>query len=259
METGPKGIEDQNTLSPLETFLARKNLNWGELSSEMIATAIEADEITSEEGLDIYKEYTAKIEQESTTDHLTGLLNRRGYERRLNSTFENLNFPANKREVAPVAVLLLRIDLNDLRGINKFGHAAGDAALAALAEAIKINTRDNDIAARVGGDEFGVAIVLESTDLEADFTGTIGGIAQRFQENLEQNITPIRITIKGQEILIKVSSTVGYAIADKKTPVSWRKLDEAADLAATQRKEELKQSRKVETSILRQSSGQVGR
>lgn len=240
METGPKGIEDQNTLSPLQAFLARKNLSQTELSSEMIATAIEAGEITSGEGLDVYNEYAAKLEQESMTDHLTGLLNRRGYERRLNKAFENLYFPANKREVAPVAVLLLRIDLNDLRGINKFGHAAGDAALTALAEAIKINARDNDIAARVGGDEFGVVIVLESADLEADFMGTIGGIAQRFQENLEQNITPIRFTVKGQEILIKVSSTVGYATTDKKTPASWQELDEAADQAATQRKEELK-------------------
>ncbi len=244
METGPKGIEDQSTLSPLQAFLSRQNLSTTEPISEKIALAIDSGEITAEEGIDIYKEYTAQIEGESTTDHLTELLNRRGYEKRLNAAFESLYSRENNRALAPVAILLLRIDLDDLHQINQFGHSTGDAALKNLAETIKVNVRDNDIAARVGGDEFGMAIILESNELDADFTSTIEAIAQRFQKNLGQNIPPVQITKDGQEISVKVSATVGYAVADKKTPVSWQELDKAADQAATQAKEELKQTRR---------------
>lgn len=242
METIPPGIENQSTLNPLEEFEARPDFDTTKPISEQIDRAVEDGTITVEEALKIYKEYTLQLEGESTTDHMTKLLNRRGYEKRLAAAFESLYSRENNRADAPVAILLLRIDLDDLNRINQFGHSFGDAALMNLAEAIKVNVRANDIAARIGGDEFAVAIVLESNRLEADFTSTAAAIAQRFQENLGQNIPPVKTTKNGQEIPVKVSATVGYAMAAKKTPVSWQELDEAADQAATQRKEELKET-----------------
>jgi diguanylate cyclase (GGDEF)-like protein len=244
METAPQGIEKQESLSPLQQFLTQRNLDSSAPISADIAQAIESGEITTEDGLAIYKEYSAQLEQESTTDHLTGLLNRRGYEKRMTTAFESLNAPENNRSVATAAVLVLRIDVNGLHEINKYGHDAGDAAIARAAETIQINTRaDVDIVARVGGDEFAVAIVLQDTDLEADRAEVIQTIISRFTENLGQSIAPIMAEKDGQEISVPVSTTVGYYVAEKGKPINWQEADQAADADATQKKSELNQGR----------------
>ncbi|XBX03414.1 GGDEF domain-containing protein [Enterocloster clostridioformis] len=51
--------------------------------------------------------------------------------------------------------LFLMLDLNDIKSINDtMGHAAGDAILTELGRVLKGNCRENDIVARIGGDEF---------------------------------------------------------------------------------------------------------
>ena len=55
---------------------------------------------------------------------------------------------------------VLYFDLNGLKGINdRWGHAAGDAALAHVADVLLRNTRGSDVVGRLGGDEFGVILV----------------------------------------------------------------------------------------------------
>jgi diguanylate cyclase (GGDEF)-like protein len=62
-------------------------------------------------------------------------------------------------------VALLMVDVDHLREINtRHGHLAGDRALRSVAEALKRGTRDYDVAARFGGDEF--CVLLPETDLE---------------------------------------------------------------------------------------------
>jgi diguanylate cyclase (GGDEF)-like protein len=56
-------------------------------------------------------------------------------------------------------------DLDGLRDINdRFGHAAGDAALQAVAERLAANVRESDVIGRMGGDEF--AVILAQADQE---------------------------------------------------------------------------------------------
>ena len=84
-----------------------------------------------------------RVEEEALTDSLTGLFNRRGLLRTL----------AERATDLPVAVL--SIDVDGLKHVNDTqGHAAGDALICAVALAISDSLRDQDIAARVGGDEF---------------------------------------------------------------------------------------------------------
>ncbi|HYM97786.1 MAG TPA: sensor domain-containing diguanylate cyclase, partial [Candidatus Sulfotelmatobacter sp.] len=89
---------------------------------------------------------------EARTDHMTGLANRRQFERVM------------EREVALAerhrrSLSLMMIDLDNLKRINdRQGHRAGDAALRLVAQQLQRVVRASDVCARVGGDEFAVAM-----------------------------------------------------------------------------------------------------
>jgi diguanylate cyclase (GGDEF)-like protein len=86
----------------------------------------------------------------SVTDGLTGLTNRREFERRLEEELDRAD-----RHGLPLSLVLLDVDL--LKAINdRSGHRAGDRALCAVAGALRSSCRSVDIAARVGGDEFAI-------------------------------------------------------------------------------------------------------
>jgi diguanylate cyclase (GGDEF)-like protein len=107
--------------------------------------------------------------RESRNDTLTGLLNRRGF------------FEAGAAAIADEvrrsgAVALLALDLDHFKLLNDgHGHAAGDAALAGFGGLLQLQCRSQDLAGRLGGEEF--AVLLADTDLEAALA-----IAERLRE-----------------------------------------------------------------------------
>jgi diguanylate cyclase (GGDEF)-like protein len=85
-------------------------------------------------------------------DPLTGLHNRRAYAQRLDEAQA-----VSRRSGAPVALLML--DLDHFKSVNdRYGHPAGDQALRTVAALLARELRAVDVAARLGGEEFGVLL-----------------------------------------------------------------------------------------------------
>ena len=147
---------------------------------------------------------------EAMRDPLTGLRNRRGL-------FDD--YPDDIAGDATVVVM----DLDHFKAINdRFGHAAGDRVLRAFAEIILSNIRSDDIAGRLGGEEF--CILSNATDAAA------AAMAERIRADLEAKpfMTPSGI----------MQATVSAGIAIRSgDPETLQALLDRADVALYQAKE----------------------
>jgi diguanylate cyclase (GGDEF)-like protein/PAS domain S-box-containing protein len=97
-----------------------------------------------------HKEEAERLLELSERDALTGLLNRTGFEAWLARASE-----AGHAD----AIALLYVDLDHFKPVNdNFGHAAGDEVLRAFARRLRELVRPTDAIARIGGDEFAIAL-----------------------------------------------------------------------------------------------------
>lgn len=121
-------------------------------------------------------------------DELTGLRSRRGF---FAGADQELSLAAGEG----AGIALLYADLDRLKEINDgVGHAAGDAAIVAVADAIRHATRPADLAARVGGDEF--VVLLHGADEH---------VAERVVER-------IRRELDGVAAAVPLAVSVGVAV-----------------------------------------------
>ncbi|MCD4712721.1 MAG: diguanylate cyclase [Clostridiales bacterium] len=126
------------------------------------------------------KHNSEKINYLSYHDSLTGLYNRRYFEDVMKEMDVDKNYP----------ITIIFGDVNGLKLTNDiYGHAAGDALLIKMSDALKKICRDEDVIARVGGDEF--AILLHNTgEYEA------GRIVDRIKEELsKEKVNAIQCSI----------------------------------------------------------------
>ncbi|WP_299301296.1 diguanylate cyclase [uncultured Litoreibacter sp.] len=143
------------------------------------------------------------------TDPLTGVYNRR-------FATEKLGQIARKQE--EFAVLML--DLDHFKKINDLhGHGVGDQVLATIARALKANLRDTDMLARIGGEEFLIALP-GATPAQAI------GTAERLRQVIDE--TKIKAPATGRAV--RVTSSIGLVHNDGRAPsieVLMAKADEA--------------------------------
>jgi diguanylate cyclase (GGDEF)-like protein len=106
-----------------------------------------------------FKGYLDTCEEAAFTDHLTGLANRRRFERQLEREVTR-----TLRYGRPFCLLLL--DIDHFKKVNDtYGHEAGDEAIQYLSKTLQAETRGIDLAARLGGEEF--AVILLETEFES--------------------------------------------------------------------------------------------
>ena len=118
-------------------------------------------------------ELVERLHSAATTDGLTGLLNRRAIEERLDAEVSR----SLRHQVRTTIAL---VDLDRFKLINDtLGHAAGDRYLVHIGELLRHHIRTLDIAGRLGGDEFLVILPMTSTEESLIF-------ANRFRIGLEQ-------------------------------------------------------------------------
>lgn len=166
---------------------------------------------------------------QATTDPLTGLANRRLFEELLAARLEE-----SSRYGRPLAVLLL--DLDGFKRINDtYGHAAGDAVLVAVGEALRRGLRRSDIPARLAGDEF-VALLPE----------TGGTRALALAERVCKEIASLKVAV-GTEVIMP-SASVGAASTDGQAGLDPAGLLAAADGAAYSAKADGKNAARLASS-----------
>ena len=119
-----------------------------ELLSRHLGTILMSELAANEQ-----RRFLKKAQHNAMTDILTGLLNRRGWEQKLEE--EEVHA---QRYGSPVCVVI--VDLDGLKETNDSkGHAQGDILIQKAAQSLQSAVRDSDIIARTGGDEFGILAV----------------------------------------------------------------------------------------------------
>jgi len=162
-----------------------------------------------------------KLEEESITDGLTGLKNRRFFDERLAEEFRRA-----QRYADPVSLIM--IDLDHFKQVNdRHGHQMGDLVLREAAAAIRASIRDPDICARYGGEEF--AVILPKTHLSGALT-----VAERIWRELGQRI--YQPGGAGATVSLRVTASLGVAFYPSKDITSEELLVRFADEALYQAK-----------------------
>jgi diguanylate cyclase (GGDEF)-like protein len=152
-----------------------------------------------------------QLRQLSKTDFLTALNNRGHWEDSLMTEFKRLKRSGHRSA-------LLMCDIDHFKRVNDtFGHAAGDAVIKDVAQAVKKNLRETDVAGRYGGEEFAVLLV-DTTEDQALF------FAERLRKTVEN------LAIEYNQQLLRVTVSVGIAEYHS-TMLEHRHWIEAADKA----------------------------
>ena len=118
--------------------------------SAAMRLAAEVDRLQAE--LATTRAKVTELEARADVDDLLDILNRRGFERELRRSL------AYVRRYGAMAALVY-LDLDSFKPVNdRYGHAAGDRVLQAVAATLQQTVRESDVVGRLGGDEFGALL-----------------------------------------------------------------------------------------------------
>jgi diguanylate cyclase (GGDEF)-like protein len=165
---------------------------------------------------EIHDEDIENLKHKAEVDELTGLLNRRGYWRRVKSLLTG-NDPERKLGI-------LMMDIDDLKHVNDtYGHQKGDRAIKDLGMLIRKEIRVRDIASRWGGDEF-IIVVEEMTGKYS----TAYGLAKRLHRQLTK-IKGFPTTVSIGVHIVRVGDFRNFKKDEDKLRKAWDKSVNTAD------------------------------
>jgi diguanylate cyclase (GGDEF)-like protein len=142
-----------------------------------------------------------QVDQLSVTDPLTGLSNRRRFDRELADELTRA-----RRYAKPLALILCDLDL--FKAVNdRFGHPAGDAALRAMGEVLRQTVRETDLPARVGGEEFAVLMPETGPDEALE-------VAERLRSGVENQAVEWEGQTFRLTISVGVAGSAGETLPD---------------------------------------------
>lgn len=125
------------------------------------------------------KDAEAKLIYLSNHDYLTGLYNRRYFEKELKRV--------DTEEYLPLSIIMG--DINGVKLINDaFGHAEGDRLISDAAAIINNCCREGDILARIGGDEFGIILPKTEAEMALNLLKSIQSNLKAFDEAPQHNL-----------------------------------------------------------------------
>jgi len=154
-----------------------------------------------------------ELRHTSTTDYLTGLMNRRAFVEGAGSVFANA-----RRHGWPLAMIIF--DIDHFKAVNdRYGHDAGDVVIASIAALAKVEFRTGDLVCRYGGEEFAVLAPHCSNDDAAAMT-----------ERVRAAIEMSSVTLPEGGV-VSVTASFGVVAAPAGTPVGFDVLVHAADAA----------------------------
>lgn len=146
-------------------------------------------------------QYQQHLEYQTQTDSLTGLYNRRAFEKKMTDELERAN-----RYNHPLSLLIL--DIDNFKIINDtYGHNAGDAALAKISETLRATTRQSDFPSRYGGEEF--VLILPETDHQNALQ-----VAEKIQGEIRSTVFSMSNGHFTLTVSIGISSTSIHHYAD---------------------------------------------
>jgi diguanylate cyclase len=120
---------------------------------------MEGQLVNSSKEVSQLKQYMEIAKKEATTDGLTGIANRRAFDRQISDGIEEA--AATRKPL-----VLMMLDIDHFKKFNDtYGHPVGDQVLRLVARTLVNNVKGQDTAARYGGEEF--AIILPGTPLES--------------------------------------------------------------------------------------------
>ncbi len=119
--------------------------------------------------------YSQQLQHQALHDPLTGLVNRRGFERELERLIQEARETGHRHA-------LCYLDLDKFKQVNdSCGHSAGDELLRQLPSVLRPMVRQQDTLARLGGDEFGVLLHACNLDDARRIAETLRDAVQRFR------------------------------------------------------------------------------
>lgn len=157
--------------------------------------ALETQLAQSEKQINILKSNLDLVQKEAMIDGLTGLTNRKTFDKNLRETID-----AAQQDGTPLVLMILDIDFFKKFNDN-YGHAVGDRILRLVARALIDNVKGRDTAARYGGEEF--AVILPETPLSAGL---------KVAENLRRTIENKELVNKTtHEQMGRITMSIGVA------------------------------------------------